>query len=168
MLRVLEIARNAILDKDYRNNDLKEKKGIFVTIYTNNKLRGCIGFIEPVFGLSEGIIKAARLAAYHDNRFLPLRKNEEFKLEVSILTEPELIEVKRYEEYSDKIKIGDDGLIIESSYNKGLLLPNVFVEYNADVKKALEMTCIKAGLEKDAWRDLSNKIYRFQANVYRE
>lgn len=164
MLRLLEIARNAILDKDYINDDFKEKKGIFVTIYVDGELRGCIGFVEPIFSLSEGVIKAARLAAFGDRRFIPLSKNDDFKIEISILTKPELIKVKKYEDYFDKIKIGYDGLIIEN----GLLLPKVFVEYDCDVKKALEMVCEKAGLDKDSWKDLKYKLYKFQAEVVSE
>ena len=166
--KILQIARNAILDDKYVNDGFKDKKGIFVTIYVNNNLRGCIGFVEPIFSLSEGVIKAARLAAYHDYRFTPLNKNENFKVEVSILTEPELIKVKKCEDYFDKIKIGKDGLIVESNYGRGLLLPKVFIEYKCDVKKALEMTCQKADLSSDAWKDLNNKIYKFQAKVFSE
>lgn len=164
MLKLLEIARNAILDKDYINDEFKEKKGIFVTIYVDNELRGCIGFVEPVFSLSEGIIKAARLAAFGDRRFIPLNKNDKFKIEISILTKPKLIKVNKYEDYFKKIKIGDDGLIIEN----GLLLPKVFVEFDCDVKKALEMVCEKAGLDKDSWKDLKKKLYKFQAEVISE
>ncbi|MFH1210029.1 MAG: TIGR00296 family protein [archaeon] len=168
MLSFVEIARKAILDKNFTNNEFREKRGIFVTIYSDDELRGCIGFIEPIFTLSEGIIKAARLAAFYDNRFLPLGKNEKFKVEISILSNPELIRVKNYKEYLKKIKIGEDGLIIESGNNKGLLLPKVFIEYDVDVKRALEMTCSKAGLDKDEWMNLKNKVYKFQAKVYSE
>ena len=84
------------------------------------------------------------------------------------MTEPKLIEVKNYEEYFDKIKIPGDGLIIKSKYGSGLLLPQVFVEYKCDVKKALEMVCRKAGLDTDAWKDLDNKIYVFNAEVFKE
>ena len=165
--KILKIARDAILDKSYTNNDFKEKKGVFVSIYVNNKLRGCIGFVDPVFTLSEAIIKAARLAAFEDFRFKPLSKDENFRIEVSVLTEPELIKVGKYGDYLKKIKIGKDGLIIENR-RKGLLLPKVFVEYKCNVKKALEMVCEKAGLDKNEWKNLDNKIYRFQADVFEE
>jgi len=167
-LTYTDIARKAILDKNFKNNDFKEKRGVFVTIYCNDELRGCVGFIEPIFTISLGIIKAARLAAFHDSRFLPLNIDEDFKLEISILTQPEKIDVENYGDYLKRIKIGKDGLIIESVFHKGLLLPKVFVEYKVDVKRALEMTCIKAGLDKDEWMNLKTKVYKFQTELYSE
>ncbi|MBL7147902.1 MAG: TIGR00296 family protein [Nanoarchaeota archaeon] len=165
---LLNIARNSILDPDFKTDKFKEKRGVFVTIYTGGNLRGCIGFIEPIMKLGEAVVKAARLAAFEDHRFKPLQKDEEFKLEISLLTDPMLLEIKNPEEYFERIKIPGDGLIIRSKYGSGLLLPQVFVEYKCNVKKSLEMVCRKAGLDSDAWKDLDNKIYVFNAEVFRE
>jgi uncharacterized protein (TIGR00296 family) len=66
------------------------------------------------------------------------------------------------------IRIGTDGLIIRSAWTAGLLLPKVAVEYGFTVQEFLECTCRKAGLPRDAWRDLSNRIYTFQAEVFSE
>ncbi|MBW2970758.1 AMMECR1 family protein, partial [Candidatus Woesearchaeota archaeon] len=77
-------------------------------------------------------------------------------------------EVEKAEDYLNKITIGKHGLIIRGAEGSGLLLPQVFTEYNCTVVSALEMTCKKAGLERDAWQDLSNRIFRFEAHVYSE
>ena len=147
-----------------------DKQGVFVTLYKNKQLRGCIGFSEPVFPLFEAIIKSARSAAFEDPRFPPLQKEElkHIKIEISVLTVPSLIEVKKSDDYLKKIKIGKDGLIIRSSLGSGLLLPQVATEYNWDVKEFLGHLCEKAWLKQDAWKDINNQIYKFQAQIFKE
>ncbi len=147
-----------------------DRRGVFVTLYKNKQLRGCIGFPESVFPLLEAVIKAARSAAFEDPRFPPLQKEElkDIKIEISVLTVPKLIEVKKPEDYLKEIKIGKDGLIIRSSLGSGLLLPQVATEYNWSVEEFLRHLCEKAWLKQDAWKDTNNRIYRFQAQIFKE
>jgi AmmeMemoRadiSam system protein A len=147
-----------------------KEQGVFVTLTIDGELRGCIGYPEPVMPLYSAVAEAAQAAAFADPRFEVLDKKEfdKIKIEISVLTMPELIKVDMAEEYLEKIKIGSDGLIIRGDYGSGLLLPQVFTEYRCDPLMALEMTCRKAGLSSDAWKDLSNKIYKFQANIFEE
>jgi uncharacterized protein len=147
-----------------------EKQGVFVTLTKNNQLRGCIGFPEPIFPLYKAVTKASIAAAFEDPRFPPLQKQEfkDVKIELSVLTVPTIVEVKNPEDYLKKIKIGRDGLIIRSSIGSGLLLPQVATEYGWDVKTFLEHLCEKAWLDKKAWKDLNNKIYKFQAQIFTE
>lgn len=145
-------------------------QGGFVTLTIEGRLRGCIGYVEPVFPLCETIIRAAQSAAFEDPRFPPLQKEEykHIQVEISVLTLPELIEVEKIDDYLNKIKIGEDGLIIRGRFGSGLLLPQVFTEYKCDPRTALQMTCEKAGLPMDAWKDLHNRIYKFQAEIFSE
>jgi len=174
---LLKLARDSITSyftkKEIDISKVKKfskKQGVFVTLTKNNELRGCIGFPEPYLPLYKAVIQAAKSAAFSDPRFMPLQEKElnEIKIEISVLSVPKLIEVKKPKEYLKKIKIGEDGLIIRSDYGSGLLLPQVFVEYNCDVKQALEMLCQKAGLPSEAWKNLDNKIYKFQAEILKE
>jgi len=170
---LVKLARNSIFSF-FENKDVKlplgfdEKQGVFVTLYSfpSKQLRGCIGFPEPIFILKEGIVKAARAAAFSDPRFKPLERDELNKIivEVSVLTKPELING----DYMKKIKIGKDGLIVNCGGFSGLLLPQVFTEWKVDVKAALEMTCGKAGLPKNCWKDENCKIYKFQSEIFIE
>ena len=155
---------------DELKEKFNEKLGVFVTLKVDNELRGCIGFVEGIAPLHEAVIKAAKSAAFSDPRFKPLTEEEfnKIKAEVSVLTKPELIKVDKAEEYLEKIKVGEDGLIVKSSYGSGLLLPQVPLEWNWNVKEFLEHTCQKAGLDKDEWKELENKIYKFQAQVFEE
>ncbi len=151
---------------------LYEKKGVFVTIktYPSMELRGCIGFPEPIYPLVEATIKAALSSAFEDPRFPPLSRAELSKVvfEVSVLTPPQLIKVSSPTEYPNHIKVGRDGLIVEKGFFKGLLLPQVAVEYNWNEEEFLSQCCIKAMLPPDAWLDPNTRIYKFQAEIFEE
>ena len=146
-----------------------EKRGCFVTLSIGGELRGCIGYPEPILPLYDAIIDSAENAAFSDPRFPPVSKKElgKISIEISILTVPEQLKGEP-ESYAGQIKIGRDGIIIRGPYGSGLLLPQVFTEYDCDQEKALSMTCHKAMLDKDAWRDKQNKVYKFSAQIFSE
>lgn len=148
----------------------KEKLGIFVTLNLNSNLRGCIGYPEPYMSLIDGLLDVSIAAAFDDPRFYPLSPEEfkEVKIEISVLTKPELIEVNTYEDYIKTITIGQDGLIIENSGHRGLLLPQVPLEQNWDIITYLQNLCYKAGLSKNSWKEETTKIYSFQAQIFEE
>ncbi|MDO8740663.1 MAG: TIGR00296 family protein [Candidatus Woesearchaeota archaeon] len=178
--KLVMLARKSIRSQFY-NEDVKisditkkkfsEKQGVFVTLNMHGELRGCIGYPEPVLPLYEAIVEAAKSAAFHDPRFASLTK-EEFEsitIEISVLTKPEQIKVLKADDYLKYVKIGEDGLIAQAGFhNRGLLLPQVFTEYEADPEMALSMTCQKAGLSSDAWRNLDVKVFKFQAQIFAE
>jgi len=116
--------------------------------------------------------RASFSAAFEDMRFHALKKDEldNIVFEVSVLTEPKLIIVKNPKEYLKKIEIGKDGLIVEYDFYKGLLLPQVPLQFepNWDVETFLEQTCVKSGLLPDMWLDDKTKIYKFQAQIFKE
>lgn len=154
--------------EDYE--EFSDKQGVFVTLHKHGRLRGCIGFPEPVYALNRAVVEAARSAAFSDPRFDPLSEKEfdEIDIEVSVLTVPELIEVNDPEEYFDKIQVGIDGLIIKSQFGSGLLLPQVPAEEEWNVRQFVGHTCIKAGMSAEAWRNPDVKIYKFQAQIFAE
>ncbi|MDI9619760.1 MAG: TIGR00296 family protein [Candidatus Nezhaarchaeota archaeon] len=151
---------------------LHEKRGVFVTIrgYPSNELRGCIGFPEPAFPLVDATIKAALSSAFEDPRFPPLRGSEleNVVFEVSVLTLPQLIKASNPQEYPLHIKVGRDGLIIEKGPFRGLLLPQVAVEYGWNEEEFLSQCCMKALVHPDAWLDRDTRVYKFQAEVFEE
>lgn len=152
------------------------KYGAFITLNTlgikDKSLRGCIGYIEPIYSLYEIIHRVSISSAIEDPRFpsVEIEEMEKILIELSILTPPKLIKVNDPEEYSDKIIIGRDGLIAEKGMRRGLLLPQVPIDHerNWDVKTFLSHTCSKAWLDPSSWRDLSTKIYTFHAILFEE
>ena len=172
--RLLHIAREAIQRRGQGLQDLGSDlpvespllhpHPVFVTLFEEENLRGCIGHLRPDLPVWESVSRMACEAAFHDPRFdgvtpeeLPL-----LRIEISILTEP--IEVRSIEE----IVPGRDGLIIEGKGRRGLLLPQVAEKRNWDTTTFLEQTCWKAGLNKDAWKEKDVRISRFEAHVFGE
>jgi hypothetical protein len=153
---------------------LKQHCGVFVTINAiedgKKELRGCIGFPYPTEPLVRAVIQSAISAAAEDPRFLPLssRELERVVFEVSVLTPPVRIETRKAKEYPSKIRVGTDGLIVERGICKGLLLPQVPVEWRWDEEEFLCQCCIKAGLPPDNWLLDGTKLYKFQAMIFEE
>jgi len=174
---LLELARNTV-EKYFKNSKLeirktrfKERQGVFVTIHNiRGELRGCVGYPRPIISLGEAVQKVSISAAFEDTRFPSLTRREldEVVFEISVLTKSKLIEVEDSREYLKKIKLGEDGLIVERGFNSGLLLPQVAIEHKLSVEKFLQHTCYKAGLRPDMWLDKQTKIYKFQAQIFRE
>ncbi len=175
---LLKLARDAIAahftQKEPNIAEYKAKfnqpSGVFVTLKKNGELRGCIGYPLPIYPLWQAVMKAAVAAAFQDPRFLPLKEDElnEIKVEVSVLSQPELIKADTPKDFFKQIKIGEHGLIIEYRFNSGLLLPQVATEYNWDAATFLRHLCLKAGLPEYAWKEKGVKIYRFTAQVFSE
>lgn len=142
---------------------LKEKRGAFVTLKKNHELRGCIGYPLPFKPLFETVTEVAVSAATQDFRFQPLSLEEldETKIEISVLSLPE--PVKDIKE----IEIGKHGIIISKGLNKGLLLPQVPLEWDWDVETFLRHACLKAGLEEEEWKK-GAQIEIFEAQVFSE
>jgi uncharacterized protein (TIGR00296 family) len=88
--------------------------------------------------------------------------------EVSVLSPPQPVEYSKPEELLEKVKVGKHGVIVEKGLLRGLLLPQVPVEYEWGVEEYLENACIKAGLPPDAWRTAKLKVYTFEARVFAE
>ena len=157
----LFIREKKIVEYTTQDPNLLSKKGAFVTLKKNGRLRGCIGFTEPVFPLYESVIRAAVFAACQDSRFLPVSEDElaDLEIEISVLTTPQRIHNPQL------IKVGRHGLIISKGENKGLLLPQVPVENKWSREEYLAQACLKAGLSRNAWKTEA-EIFIFEAIVF--
>lgn len=149
--------------------ELDEELGVFVTLNKNNKLRGCIGYAEPIKPAIDAAMEMALAAALDDPRFPQVSESEfeDLDFEVTVLTKPEMIVVGHYNQYFDEIEIGRDGLIIQKGYARGLLLPQVAVENAFTKEDFLDHTCMKAGISADSWMDESCDVFKFQGQIFK-
>jgi hypothetical protein len=159
-------------DRSYRpdlskydlTQNLKEKSRLFVTLTKKGELRGCIGHVEAINPIYEAVLENTFSAAFRDPRFPPVQASEvpDISIEISINTPQRLI--------SDvnKIEIGKHGLIIEKGWNRGLLLPQVPVQWGWDRDEFLKGICRKAGLPNGAWKDPDTKHYIYSSQVFHE
>ncbi len=89
-------------------------------------------------------------------------------VDLSVLTPPKKIEYSDPRELLDLVKVGRDGLIAIRGMFRGLLLPQVPVDWKWDTKQFLEHTCNKAGLPADIWKDPETEFMSFQAEIFGE
>jgi AmmeMemoRadiSam system protein A len=135
----------------------------FVTLHVAGELRGCIGMLEPRGpSLAEAVVSMARAASRNDPRFTPIQLSDLPLLEVEISVLGPLTPAS-----PEEIVIGRDGLVIEQGHRRGLLLPQVALEWGFDRESFLQQACLKAGLAADAWRR-GARILRFEAEVFGE
>ena len=101
---------------------LGKQAGVFVSLYKNGRLRGCIGTISPsTESVAHEIIQNALSAGLNDTRFEPVFEHElpflTYKVDVlseaEVIDGPEELDVERY------------GVIVSSGFKRGLLLPNL-------------------------------------------
>ena len=169
--RLLEFARTAteeavrfgrVSEVAEPEGALRTPCGAFVTILQGKRLRGCIGHIEALRPLYATVRECARAAALDDPRFDPVTPEElpSLQLEISILSPLQDVTPQQ-------VEVGRHGLLISRGARRGLLLPQVAVEWRWDRDQFLEETCLKAGLPPDAWQH-GARIQAFTAQILKE
>ena len=141
---------------------LAELRGAFTTLHLEGQLRGCIGYVLPTDSLYKTIADTARAAAFDDPRFQPVTVAEapELKVEISVLSPLQVIR-------PDEIVVGKHGLIVTQRNRRGLLLPQVAIEWEWARETFLAQTCLKAGLPPDTWQH-GAELQAFTAEVFGE
>lgn len=193
------LARNAIAERlglavektekpEGFDNLLKEKRGVFVTLEIDGKLRGCIGHIIGIMPLIEGIKANAESAAFEDPRFELLSKEEfeKISIEISVLSVPKELKFDSPENLKAKLKIGIDGVILSKGYAKATYLPQVWDTFKEEINKSdvmgkvideeafeealkeefLSSLCAKAGMNYDEWQAKGLKVETYEAEVF--
>ena len=167
MLRLAHDSIQAALQ--YRELDLTppsphlaEPRGAFTTLHLHSKLRGCIGYVFPTDSLYKIVADTAQAAAFNDPRFPPVTLAEapDLRVEISVLSP--LTSIR-----PDQIVVGRHGLIVSHGSRRGLLLPQVPIEWGWDRDTFLAQTCLKAGLPPDAWQH-GAELQGFTAEVFGE
>ena len=146
-----------------------EKRGVFVTIKQQGRLRGCIGLPYPTRPLGDAIVEAAISAALEDPRFSPVTQSElaGLDLEVTVLTLPRPLECPP-QERPGCVEVGKHGLIVSGCGTGGLLLPQVPTEYGWTSSEFLDQTCVKAGLSPGCWRRDDVAVQTFEGQIFEE
>ncbi len=148
----------------YQTQDegLMEPCGVFVTLFNQGQLRGCIGHTQADMPMYVAVQEMAISSATVDPRFRPVTEKElsDITVEISILSDLFPIEV-------DQVEVGIHGLMLMYGGRRGLLLPRVPVEHGWDLDAYLDNLCYKAGLPLDIW-DLNPDLFAFTACEFGE
>lgn len=143
---------------------LAEPLGAFVTLRRRDgELRGCIGRMVSDEPLAETVAAMAAAAATEDGRFEPVTAAElpSIVVEISVLGPMRPIR-------TGDVEVGVHGLMVRCGSRRGVLLPQVPLEYGWDRETFLAHTCRKAGLPADAWRRPECEWLAFTATVFGE
>ena len=178
---LLKLARRAIqkyfqdkgvlqIDKDDLTQALKEKKGTFVTLWKNDKLRGCIGDLESKKPIYQNTIDNCLASALLDPRFAVLKNDElsDIKIEISVLSKlkklPDFTSLDSFLKYLNKYK---PGLLIKKGSHQATFLPQVWEDLTS-TELFISYLCEKAGLDKNEWKKMDLEIYQYSAEVFKE
>ncbi|MEA3500279.1 MAG: AmmeMemoRadiSam system protein A [Candidatus Marinimicrobia bacterium] len=141
-----------------------ENYGLFVTLHKNGDLRGCIGLIEGIKPLRNGIIEMAESAAFQDPRFSPVTKDELNNIEIEISILSPLKEIDSWQ----KIIPGKHGVVMSNDFHQAVFLPQVATEQNWDLKTMLRNLAIKARINPESYKSDDIKYKIFTATVFSE
>jgi len=138
--------------------EMQGRAGTFVSLHDGRgNLRGCIGTIEPQQPtVAQEVIQNAISAATRDPRFPPVQPEEleGLDIKVDVLTEPEPIDSM------DQLDPKRYGVIVESGWRRGLLLPDL--EGVDTVDYQVEIAMRKAGIHPGE----PMQLYRFEVKRY--
>lgn len=142
---------------------LLQPRAVFVTLRNREtgELRGCRGESEARRPLIEAVAYMSLASALDDPRFPPVTLDEAplLSIEINMLTPLKPIR-------PEEVEVGRHGLMIVKGYHRGLLLPEVPVNYGWDRRTFLAAVCRKAGLPENAWRAPDAKLYGFESEAW--
>jgi MEMO1 family protein len=127
-------------------------RATFVTLTENERLRGCIGSLDPRRTLIEDAVANTAQAAFADPRFPPLKESEltGLRLDVSILSHPRPIPARSESELAAALEPDRDGLILSAGKLRALFLPSVWSQL-PDAHAFVRHLMAKAGFESNRW-----------------
>ncbi len=144
---------------------LAEQRGAFVTLHRRegHALRGCVGLLKTDRSLLATVARMAVAAATEDGRFDPVTRDEPDSLAIEISALGPLRPIR-----PEQVEVGRHGLLISHRGRRGVLLPQVPLEYGWDRETFLAHTCLKAGLPEEAWKEPGAELLAFTASVFGE
>ncbi len=154
--------------RDYSKN-LQSDGASFVTLTKVGDLRGCIGTLEAYQPLVQDVCEHARAAAIEDYRFPPVRTHEvpQIKIEISYLTDPQLLEYQNSDDLIAKLRPGIDGVVIRDGLRRATFLPQVW-EKIPDPREFLDHLCLKMGGPAQLWQMKKLKVSLYQVDEFSE
>ncbi|MGE4554530.1 MAG: AmmeMemoRadiSam system protein A [Candidatus Paceibacterota bacterium] len=184
---LLSLARRAIqkyllekqileIDEDSLDEELKEKRGVFVTLEKNNQLRGCIGNLFPLKPIYQAVIDNSLASAFLDNRFPPLtfEELEEITIEISVLSPLKEIPLfNSKEEFLQYLQKNKVGVYFEKNGFQATFLPQVWEELET-AQEFLSHLFLKGGLKANEWEiekiwnQRKIKLYEYQVENFKE
>lgn len=140
----------------------------FTTVRHAGKLRGCCGTLDAARPLAADVAHTAFRAAFRDSRFEPLGRHEfdHARIEVSVLSPLETMNVADESDLLRQLVPGTDGLVIKEGSRCATFLPKVW-ETLPEPSQFVAQLKAKCGLPRDHWSALL-EFQRYRTATYAE
>jgi MEMO1 family protein len=131
---------------------LSSWRATFVTLSENERLRGCIGSLNPHRPLIDDALANTAQAGFADPRFPPLGEADlmGLRLDVSILSYPRPIPAGSESELVASLEPDRNGLILTVGERRALFLPSVW-RHVLDAHEFVRHLMAKAGFDPNRW-----------------
>lgn len=145
---------------------LREERPVFVTLTRGDRLRGCIGTLEPVAALARAVADAAFDAAFRDARFPRLQAGElpGTSIEISVLSPMTPVAADSRNDLIARLRAGEDGLCLQDGQHRATFLPKVW-EQLPEPEAFLDQLLAKAGLSPGHWSP-SLRVHRYRTLTF--
>ena len=151
------VREGKVLKSQEISREMRERAGVFVSIYRLGALRGCIGTFEPqTENVAQEIVNNAINSATRDPRFPPVNSDElsQLSYSVDVLSPPEPAEDE------NQLNPQRYGVIVECGSRRGLLLPAL--DGVDSIERQIASCRQKAGIAPDE----TVKLHRFEVSRY--
>ena len=124
---------------------LHDATGVFVAIYHDGKLRGCMGLPTALLPLWQACRVCARNAACKDPRFLPLAMEElpHVSFEITLMGE-----ARPFEDVSQVLR-GNCLLVLEKGFRREAFMPKMIKEAPGDREEIMRYLRDKVSIDAD-------------------
>ncbi len=158
--------RKFVLPPPPKSNELFEVAASFVTLYSQQQLRGCVGTFSARNPLWSDVCRLSYCSAFEDGRFMPLQQEElaDLTFEISILSPLVKIDNDGEGALLTQLVPGVDGLLLQDGNRSALFLPSVWeaLKTPEDFVQALKT---KGGWPANYWSE-DIEVFRFHTTVY--
>ncbi|MBI5392626.1 AMMECR1 domain-containing protein [Candidatus Woesearchaeota archaeon] len=158
----LSIINNTYTDAELQNyKQFSIKSPLCLAIKLKGRIIAHDGIFDTKIPIYEKVLYTARIAGIESNK-IHEKDKKHISIEIALLSKPKLLKVSHPEEYLKKIVIGRDGLLLPKQEITAVLMPYYgIINPKTTQLHYLEELCRRAELEKNDWKDLTNKIYIF-------
>ncbi len=163
VLRRMNGLVSEFVDDSLLTGALVGKRGVVVSIFSDTVLKGSMGYVMPILPLWKAVTGSAINAAFHDQRFSPLTRQEvdSSKIEISVLTAP--AHIRGIAGFVP----GVAGLLMRKGFRQAVLLPQGAARNGWDVSGVLAYLSRSVGLAPGDW-ERADSLEAFQAESFHE
>ncbi len=142
---------------------LQASRGSFVSLFINQRMRGCVGSLKASQPLAENVAENAYNAAFRDPRYAPLSPLEAQRVDIHVAVLGDLHPITFTDEKDliSQLEAGT-GIVFNAGPRRSTFLPSVWRQFSS-AEEFLAQLKQAAGLPRDYWgADVSIQYYRIE------